>query len=84
MMVVPESMIVSKLLEVVLEPAMALPPVACQKPVDVSMLCASTEPLNLEESVPPKNSSDPEDASLKPKTPALAVPLAIALLKKGF
>lgn len=84
MIVVPESMMVSKLLEVVLEPAIAFAPVACQKPVEVSILWNSTEPLYLEVSVPPKKSSDPVDASLKPKEPALATSCDIAVLKKGF
>lgn len=54
MMVVPESMMVSKLLTAVLEPAMAFAPVACQKPVEVSMVWYSMEPEYLALSRPPR------------------------------
>lgn len=84
MMVVPESMMVSNPETAVLEPAMAFPPVACQKPVDLSMVWYSIEPLYFEVSVPPRKSVEPEEASLKPKTPAVVLPSLIAVLKTGF
>ncbi len=84
MMVVPESMMVSKPDTAVLEPAMAFAPVACQKPVDVSMEWYSIEPVYLEVSVPPRRSVEPEEASLNPKTPAVVLPWLIAVLKTGF
>ena len=54
MRVVPESMIVSKLETAAVEPTRAFAPVACQKPVDVSMEWYSMEPVYLEVSVPPR------------------------------
>ena len=84
MMVVPESMMVSKLETAAEEPTMAFAPVACQKPVEVSMEWYSIEPEYLEVSVPPRKRFEPEDASLKPKTPAVTLPCAIAVLKGGF
>ena len=54
MMVVPESMIVSKLLFAVLLPTTLCAPGACQKPVEVSMAWYSIEPVYLEVSVPPR------------------------------
>lgn len=83
MMVVPESMIVSKLEFVVFVPTTALAPVACQKPVEVSMEWYSIEPVYLEVSVPPRNKVDPLEASLKPNTPEETTPAVTALLNQG-
>ena len=54
MIVVPESMMVLKLETTVLVPTSALAPVASQKPVEVSMLWYSIEPVYLAVSVPPR------------------------------
>jgi hypothetical protein len=77
-------MIVSKLLTAVLEPAIAFAPVACQNPVEVSMEWYSIEPVYLDVSVPPRKSVEPEEASLKPKTPVETLPSLMSVLKKGF
>lgn len=53
MMVVPESMIVSKLEATVFPPTDTAAPVACQKPLLVTGWY-STEPLKWLESVPPR------------------------------
>lgn len=65
MMVVPESIIVSKPETA----AMALAPLACQNPVVLSTVWYSIEPVYVAKSVPSRKSSEPEEASLKPKTP---------------
>lgn len=84
MIVVPESMIVSKFVFVFLVPTTALAPVACQNPVDVSTEWYSTEPVYLLVSVPPRNSVEPDDARWNPNTPALTLPSLTAVLKNGF
>ena len=62
MMVVPESMIVSKPVLGCFEPTTDLAPVACQKPVEVSMSWYSMSPEYLEVSVPPRKSVEPLEA----------------------
>jgi hypothetical protein len=44
----------------------------------------SIEPVYLEVSVPPRKRLEPEEASLKPKTPEETLPCEMAVLKKGF
>ena len=84
MMVVPESMIVSKFFTMAFEPRIALAPVTCQKPFELSTVWYSMAPEYFVVSVPPRNSEESDDANLKPKTPALVLCCAIALLKNGF
>lgn len=84
MIVVPESMIVLKFETTVLPPAEMLAPLACQKPVELATVWYSIEPLYRLVLVPPKKSSEPVEASLKPKTPEETVPWLIKVLKKGF
>ncbi len=64
MSVVPESMIVSNPETTVFPPDRTLAPVACQNP-DLTTGWNSMEPVYSFEFVPPRNSSDPEVASLK-------------------
>lgn len=84
MIVVPESMIVSNPLLAIFDPTTAFAPVACQNPVDVSIWWNSISPLYRSGLVPPRNSSEPDDASLKPNTPEETTPSSIALLNHGF
>lgn len=83
MIVVPESMIVENPLVVVFFPTTALAPLACQNPFEVDTLWYSIDPVYSWLLVPPKNSSDPDDASLKPNTPDEIVPADFRLLNHG-
>ena len=85
MIVLPESMIVSNLLEETLWPLTdtEAPPI-CQKPSLLDSRWNSMSPVNRSSFVPPMNSSEPVCDNLKEKTPSGAVPCETAVKKNGF
>lgn len=84
MMVVPESMMVSKFFAATASPTFALAPVTCQNPDELSTSWNSRSPVYFSVSVPPRKSSEPLLARKNPNWLFWTTPCSLAVLKKGF